>query len=277
MNAITQTAKTKKALVEPGLDNSGPQRVIKYGDKFANAVREAKDPPITITDNYKDEEVKSTYVYPEGHKVKGITEQTYILRQFFPGVGFANEKLAEAELPKLAEGRFAIPKWQTIAPTYNDAFLKVLEALEKSRKDGLYNYQDGILGSEYLRQLPRSVGFLERLSVEQPDHDILVVPAQFGLRHRGRSPRRARVVFQPNEFFLGAFAVGIMILTHPERFTKDEDLCVDCSGDEYSPGANDDFSCVPCFGWGGELVFGVDWTHRADDDIGTVSAFVSQQ
>jgi len=48
-------------------------------------------------------------------------------------------------------------------------------------------------------------------------HDILVVPAQFGLRHRGRSVRRVREVMNANEFGLGVFAIGIMLLTHPER------------------------------------------------------------
>jgi len=296
MKTITQTAATagqikqinrfssdaiEKVLVELGLDNPGAQRVIEHGDEFAEAIRNAaleslKD--LSVTDKYKDEEVKSTYVYPKGHKVKGITEQTNILRQLFPGVGFANEKLAEAELPQHAEGWFAIPKWQTIAPTYNEAVEKVLEALKKSRKDGFFNYRDGKLGSEYLRQHKRSVGFLEKLTAEQPDHDILVVPAQFGLRHRGRSARRAREVFQANEFGLGAFAVGIMILTHPERFTKYEDLCVDCSGDGYAPGADGGFSNAPCFYWNdGKLEFDAVWTNFTNVYFGAVSGFGSQQ
>jgi hypothetical protein len=296
MKTITQTAATagqvkqinrfasdaiEKVLVKLGLDNPGAQRVIEHGDEFANAIREAALESLkglSITFKYQDEEVKSTYVYPKGHKVKGITEQTNILRQLFPGVGFANEKLAEAELPQHAEGWFAIPKWQTIAPTYNEAVEKVLEALKKSRKDGFFNYRDGKLGSEYLRQHKRSVGFLEKLTAEQPDHDILVVPAQFGLRHRGRSARRAREVFQANEFGLGAFAVGIMILTHPERFTKYEDICVDCSGDEYAPDADGDFSNAPSFRWDdGRLEFGTNWTDDADGYFGAVSAFGSQQ
>jgi hypothetical protein len=296
MNAITQTAATagqvkqinrfgsdaiEKVLAELGLDNPGAQRVIEHGDEFAEAIRNAaleslKD--LSVTDKYKDEEVKSTYVYPSGHKVKGITEQTNILRQLFPGVGFANEKLAEAELPQHAEGWFAIPKWQTIAPTYNEAVLKVLEALKKSRKDGFYNYRDGELGSEYLRQHQRTVTAFEKLAAEQPDHDILVVPAQFGLRHRGRSVRRAREVFQTNEFGLGAFAVAIMILTHPERFTKYEDLCVDCSGDEYAPGAVGGFSGAPYFFWYvGKLRFDTLWASDVYDLFGSVSGFGSQQ
>jgi len=275
----------EEVLVGLSLDNPGAQRVIEHGDEFANAIRNAaleslKD--LSVTDKYKDEEVKSTYVYPKGHKVKGITEQTNILRQLFPGVGFANEKLAEAELPpsliNRAEGWFAIPKWQSVAMTYNEAVLKVLEALKKSRKDRFYNYCDGKLGSEYLRQHKHSVGFFERLSAEQPDHDILVVPAQFGLRHRGRSARRAREVFQANEFGLGAFAVGIMILTHQERFTKDEDLCVDCSGDENAPGADGDFSSAPLFySRDGLLKFFTYWTSGTNDRFGTVSAFGSEQ
>jgi len=122
------------------------------------------------------------------------------------------------------------------------------------------------------------VSGLSPVCIEQSDHDILVVPAQFGLCHRGRSTRRAREVFQANEFGLGAFAFGIMILTHPERFTKYEDLCVDCSGDEYTPDADGDFSDTPYFLLGGGwLRFGTFRASDASDVFGTVSAFGSQQ
>jgi len=122
------------------------------------------------------------------------------------------------------------------------------------------------------------VSGLSPVCIEQSDHDILVVPAQFGLRHRGRSARRARAAFEANEFGLGAFAVGIMILMHPERFTNFKDLCVDCSGDEYAPDGGGDFSDMPYFLLGdGRLRFGTFRASDASDVFGTVSAFGSQQ
>src|SRR3989338_943727 len=216
MNAITQKSATsgqikqinrfgsdaiEKVLAELGLDNPGAQRVIEHGDDFAEAIRTAaitslKD--LSVSDKFKDEEVQSSYAYPKGYKVKGITDQTNILRQLFPGIGFADEKIAEQPLPPNAEGWFAIPKWQTLAPTYGEAVEKVFAMIASKRK--FYNYRDGQLGAEYLRQHAKTVKMFQQLGDEQKDFDILVVPAQFGLRHKGRSVRRAREVFAANEF-----------------------------------------------------------------------------
>jgi len=293
MNAITQQSATsgqikqinrfgsdaiEKVLAELGLDNPGAQRVIEHGDDFAEAIRTAaitslKD--LSVSDKFKDEEVQSSYAYPKGYKVKGITEQTNILRQLFPGIGFADEKIAEQPLPPNAEGWFAIPKWQTLAPTYGEAVEKVLAMIASKRK--FYNYRDGQLGAEYLRQHAKTVKMFQQLGDEQKDFDILVVPAQFGLRHKGRSVRRAREVFAANEFGLGAFAIGIMLLTHPEREIQWEQLHVDCAGDEFAPGADGGFSGAPFFDFSdGKVEFNAYWFDFADEYYGSASAFLPQ-
>ena len=222
-----------------------------------------------------DEEVQSSYVYPKGYKVKGITEQTNILRQLFPGIGNALEKLADQPLPPNAEGWFDIPKWEKFAPTYGEAVTGVLATIGFKRN--FYNYRDRQLRAEYLRQHACTAKMFQKLGDEQKDHDILVIPAQFGLRHRGRSVRRARGVFTDNEFGLGAFAIGMMLLTHPEREVQWEQLHVNCAGDEFSPGADGDFSHAPLFYFGGGGVeFGARWYVGAHEYYGSTSAFVSQ-
>lgn len=293
MNAITQQSATsgqikqinrfgsdaiEKVLAELGLDNPGAQRVIEHGDDFAEAIRTAaitslKD--LSVSDKFKDEEVQSSYAYPKGYKVKGITEQTNILRQLFPGIGFADEKIAEQSLPPNAEGWFAIPKWQTLAPTYGEAVEKVLAMIASQRK--FYNYRDGQLGAEYLRQHAKTVKMFQQLGDEQKDFDILVVPAQFGLRHKGRSVRRAREVFAANEFGLGAFAIGIMLLTHPEREVQWGQLHVDCAGDEFAPDADGVFSSAPIFYfYDGKVRFNANWFDHAYEYYGSASAFLPQ-
>ena len=272
----------EKVLTELGLDNPGAQRVIEHGDEFAEAIRTAalaslKD--LSVSDKFKDEEVKSNYGYLSGYrKPKSITEQTNILRQIFPGVGFADEKLAEREVPANAEGWFAIPKWQTIAPTYSEAVQKVLDAIKKARNGKFYNYRDGQLNDQRLRQTAKTASVFQKLSDEQKDHDILVVAGQFGLRHRGRSVRRAREVFSQNEIGLGAFAVGIMILTHAERLQNVDDLWIDCAGDEFDdPDADVRFAHAPYFNfYGGKVRFDTDWFDGAHDHYGSASAFVPQ-
>ena len=264
----------ERALKETALDKDGIQKLIENGDEFqARIVTGIKE--LSVSNQFADEEVQSSYAYPKGYKVKGITEQTNILRQLFPGIGFADEKLAEQPLPPNAEGWFAIPKWQTLAPTYGEAVEKVLAMIASKRK--FYNYRDGQLGAEYLRQHAKTVKMFQKLGDEQKDHDILVVPAQFGLRHKGRSVRRAREVFTANEFGLGAFAVGIMLLTHPEREVQWEQLHVDCAGDEFSPDADGDFSSAPIFYFNdGKVELHAGWYDNADEDYGSASAFLSQ-
>jgi hypothetical protein len=296
MNAITQTNATtgqikqinrfatdavEKILAEFGLDNPGAQRVIEHGDEFASGIRESvtallKD--LSVSDKFKDEEVESSYGYLSGYKSKSITEQTNRLRELFPGIGNADEKLADGTLPPNTEGWFAIPKWEKIAPTYNEAVQKVLDMIKQTRGGKFYNYRDGQLGPERLRQTAKTTGVFQKLGDEQKDHDILVVPAQFGIRHRGRSVRRAREVFASNEFGLGAFAIGIMILTHPERLMNYDDLWIDCPGDEYDdPGSDVRFGRAPFFGFRvGGVAFGASWFGAARGVYGSASGFVPQ-
>ncbi len=266
-----------KALVETSLDKDGLQRVIENGDELQVAIV-AKLKELSVSNEYADEEVKSSYGYLSGYtKPKGIAEQTNILRQLFPGIGYADEAVANQPLPAGAEGWFAIPRWEKIAPTYNEAVEKVLAAIKTQRKGKFYNWREGNLGPQYLRQTAKAARMFQKLGDEQKDHDILVVPAQFGFRHGGRSVRRARAVMNSGEFGLGAFAVGIMILTHPERLKHYDDLWIDCAGDEYSPGAAGRFESAPYFYFDdGRVRFDAHWFDSAFEHYGSASGFVSQ-
>jgi hypothetical protein len=226
--------------------------------------------------SYADEEVASGYRYLSGYKKpKDIRVQTAILRQVFPGLRAADETLAARPVPAGAEGWFAIPRWQAIAPTYGEATGEVLAKIREFRLDKFGNWRDGQLGPDYHKQSARTENMSQTLSDEQKGHDILVVAAQFGVRHRGRSVRRAREVMQVQEFGLGAFAVGIMLLTHPERLMSEDDLFINCAGDECAPVAGGDFWGAPifCFG-GGRVSFFALWFGGAPDHQGSASAFL---
>lgn len=268
------------ALQQVPLDKDGLQKLISRGDEFNAAIARAivnATRDLSVSNEYADEEVKSTYGYLSGYKPKGITTQTNRLRELISGVGFADEKLADQPLPAGAEGYFAIPRWETIAPTYGEAVEKVLALISKTRDGKFYNYREGKLGAQYLREHDRSVAMWKRIGEAQKGYDILVVPAQFGLRHRGRSVRRARAVFNTSEFGLGAFAVGIMLLTHPERLKDYDDLWIDCAGDEYSPDADGQFRGAPSFVFGGgEVEFCTDGVGIAGERCGSASGFAPQ-
>ena len=118
----------------------------------------------------------------------------------------------------------------------------------------------------------------EKFANEQKDYDILVIPAQFGILHRGRSVRRAlEVMMNSNQFGLGAFAVGIMLLTHPERLQSYNDFYIDCAGDKFSTEIVGVFDDAPFFKfYGDKVMFGTRWVGYTFDFFGSASGFVSQ-
>jgi len=265
-----------RAIAEGFLDKDSIQKLIENGNEFQADIT-ASIKMHSLSNQFADEEVESNYGYLSGYKPKGITEQTNILRQLFPGVGFADEKLAQQPLPPNAEGWFAIPRWQSVAKTYNEAVQKVFDLIKKQRKGNFHNYRKGEIGETYLRQHERTVKKLQTLGDQQTGFDILVVAAQFGLRHRGRSVRRAREVFAGNEFGLGAFEIGCMILTHSERLASYDDLWIDCAGNEYAPDGDGGCSRAPYFSFDDDRIeFGTGWVHYAYEHYGSTSGFLSQ-
>ena len=267
------------AVEKANFDKNSSQKFLEQGDKFRSAMLEtaiAKVKELSVSSQFSNEEMSSKYGYLSGYKPKGITEQTNILRQLIPGIGFADEKLALRPLPENAEGWFAIPKWQSVAPTYGEAVEKVLDLIKKTRDGKFCSYCEGKLGPKNLRQSEKSAKMFEKFANEQKDYDILVIPAQFGILHRGRSVRRALEVMNTNQFGLGAFAVGIMLLTHPERLQNYNDLYIDCAGDEFSPEAVGDFGGAPYFRFDGKVRFYTIWVGYTFDYFGSASGFVSQ-
>ena len=230
---------------------------------------------LTHSDKYKDEETVSRREYPANYRVRPVEAQVTELRRLFPCLGGCMEKLARSPLPDGSEAWFAIPRWQALAATYNEAVEMVIKALASRRK--LSNRIVHRMGPEFLRQNERTRLAESILAEQQPACDILVVAAQNGLLHRGCSARRARVVMAGNEFGLGAFALGCILLTHPERLSHLETLMIDCSGDEYSMRGDGVFDRVPLYDYDlGGIEFSIFYEDRARNLWGTPSGFMIQ-
>ena len=172
----------------------------------------------TASDKFMDEEMGSNRVYPPTYRVRAVEAQVTALRGYFPSLGSCIEKLGRRPLPDGAEAWFVIPRWQSLAQTYNEAVQVVLEVLATKRR--FSNRIIGRLGPEYLRQSERTKLAEKILSEQQEGSDLLVVAAQAGLLHRGSSARRTRVAMAGNEFGMGVFAFACMLLTHPERLSS---------------------------------------------------------
>jgi len=227
----------------------------------------------TVSNKFKDEEVGSSRVYPATYRVRAVEAQVTELRKLFPSLSVCQEKLSRKPLPLGAEAWFAIPRWQSLAPTYNDAVEMMIAVLSTRRK--FSNRLIGKLTDKYLRQTERSKLAEKILAEQQQGSDILVIGAQAGMLHRGSSARRTRVAMAGNEFGLGVFAIGCILLTHPERLSTGDTLMIDCSGDEYSVRADYTFDRVPLFDYDmAGIEFSIFYEDRARNLWGTPTAFL---
>ena len=229
----------------------------------------------TISDKYKDEETFSNREYPSTYRVKPIEAQVAALRKLFPSLGTCMVRIGRRPVPEGAEAWFAIPRWQALAPTYEEAVELVLETLAQQRK--FANRMQGRLTSAYLRPIERTQRAFAILGEQQPGNDILLAGVQMGRLHRGCSARRTRVIMLGNEFGLGVFAFACILLTHPERLSSGEGLMVDCGGDEYSLSGDGVYDRVPLFDYDlGGLQFSVFYSDRSRNLWGSPSGFLFQ-
>jgi hypothetical protein len=258
------------------LDRNGAQAVLDIKQQVRTEVVESIVGIIhrhALSERFKSEQVPSDRPYPTNYHDRPLEAQVTQLRKIFPSLGGCLEKLGRKPLPEGAEAWFAIPRWQALAPTYNEAVERVLEALAARRK---FDHRLlGRVGPEFLRQSDRSILAQEILADQQQGQDIFVVAAQAGMLHRGCSARRARVAMAGNEFGLGVFAVACLLLTHPERLSSEAALMIDCSGDEYSFRGDGAFDRVPLLDFGiSGIEFSIFYEDRARDLWGTPSGFL---
>jgi enamine deaminase RidA (YjgF/YER057c/UK114 family) len=258
------------------LDRQSAQAVLDMNRKLKSEVVDRVVEIIhrhTVSDKFKDEEVGSNRVYPKTYPVRPVEAQVSELRKAFSSLGSCMEKLSRKPLPAGAEAWFVIPRWQALASTYSEAVEMMLSTLATKRK--LSNRIIGKIGEKYLRQSERSKLAEKILAEQQQGNDLLVVGAQAGMLHRGSSARRTRVAMAGNEFGLGVFAMGCMLLTHPERLSSGETLMIDCSGDEYSVRADYTFDRVPLFDYDmAGIEFSIFYEDRARNLWGTPTGFL---
>ena len=79
-----------------------------------------------------------------------------------------------------------------------------------------------------------------------------------------------------NEYGLTSVAIGSIVLVHPERLVRWEELDMDCSGDEFSVDGDGQFGRAPCFDFDDGAGFGAGGVSFARDKYGSSSGFVPQ-
>ena len=263
MESIARRAAEACNELESVSDHDALSRLIdRIGEYETPILRAAieKTESILKCDRYVDEEVVSDREYPPTFKgPKPLEEQIKILADIFklssgPALEYA-KKLPEQPTEARAEGWYAIPAlhalinkyWpgKSLAAGYCLATNMVLQKLGETRP--FFNNREGQVAEKHFRREKYSKEKLLNLAEKQRGNNILIVAAQFGKRHRGRSVLRALESFSPYEYGLGAFEVGCMALTHPERFSCEEEVDADCCGDEVALKVGDDYRSAPCF------------------------------
>ena len=275
------------------LDKGAAQQLNERGGELRAGIAKLLA-ELSISDQYANEEVGSNYAYPKEYKgPKRIEYQIRALAKILdldPSQALEFAKNLPA-LPDGAEGWFAIPSVDALAkkhfPEVTDPAQKYCQAVQLvhakvAASRPFHNYYEGQITPAQLQVHARTAHALTYLAETQKGDlptgqtDILIVAAQLGMRHRGKSVRRARKVFMANEFGLGSLAVGSIVLTHPERLVRScEELNMNCSGDEFSPEDDGDFSASLGFGcYTDKVRFASNFVEIAGVFSGQVSGFL---
>lgn len=273
----------EELLEELEMEKESVQRIIERGGLLSSNIKSATKEAfieLSLESKYPEEEVESNYGYISGYvKPRGINEQYRILEKNFKVYGLPNMDVIfqPTELP--TEGWFLIPKWEAIAKTYTEAVYKVMAKIKRtgSKKVERAVNRTFCLGSpnHIIKETQEKMDAMGKMNVDQGGRNYTVIPAQFGIRHRGRSHRKAKEEhFLSNEFSLGLFEIGIMILTHPERLKRNEDLFIICGGDCYHSRYKGASMRVPVLTCENESVFLDEyWNNNAYEYCGAATAF----
>lgn len=178
------------------------------------------------------------------------------------------------DIPLQAEGVFAIPRFDKVAQDYEGAVrcvqskIKEAHALHIGSRD---------LDPQHLERTSRNslayVTFVDRC----PDSDILLVPAQFGQLHAGKSVEVVRRIVGSSrvEFGLGLFEVLCMLLTHPARLASERALAIDVPGDQHIRSGSSVAHHAPVVDRSGtRLIISSALISSADPHSGSVTGFL---
>ena len=224
--------------------------------------------------------------YPKGYKPLPVREQTKILCEYF-GIDVPSMlPFKNIKVHPESDGLYVIPKPSFVAkhlrvrpqdPYKNWGRLTEDGPLAALESQGNFkNWRKGEMTNKYIKLLDSTKKALQQLEEDQ-EGDFLVISAQTGKKHTGKSVQDVRNSLNDGkEWLLPAYCVGWMLFTNPHRLTAWEDLAIDCAGDEYSYGADDEFGYCLYFNWYEDEVH-VDgsWVEYARESFGSASAFGS--
>lgn len=165
---------------------------------------------------------------------------------------------------------FTFPAWQTKDKTYSEAVNQTLKEIKKTRP--FYSLLK--IASENIRETERKQEMIKQCTKD----GLVAIDVQLGEKYKGKSVKEARELFENNEFGLGAYEVGQILLQEPDILEDFNSLWLDCAGDEFEyPGDNARFGHAPCFDFSySKVSFSTLRVGHACGHCGSVAAFIPQ-
>lgn len=223
--------KLKQKLAEQNLDEHHVTRMMRAKDGRWNAVIQSMVDLGKL--RFDDEEVASTHTYDKFYKgPKPIAQQIDFLVEVLeldPTHALAYIQQLPL-LPEGAEGWFAVPAIVASGRIMDSLMGKRVfgKLQEITDVDWNVDLEEGfIYNANFSREIQKVFSSLQ----EKQPGDIWIVPAQLGMRHRGRSARCAQEKYVGGEFSLSSYIVVSILLNHPYLLRQPYDLGIICAGD----------------------------------------------
>lgn len=263
----------EEAVSRAKLTTDGLYRLYGKADELLNGVTRLIV-SLSREENFPDEDKGIICTVDTVYKQRNTLEVHRLLDYYFPGLETCNEQIALRAKPEGAIGSFIVPRWQRTEATYNQALALVLEKLAKMygpKFANLLAQQPGALGQD-----SKTVKAMSRIGNSQPDSNFLILFAQLGTRHLGRSARRAREMMSESEFGLNVFTVACILLAHQE-YVRDHGFnshrIIMCGGDRFILESGKTFT--PCFIInGGNILFDIVDESACTEDHGMATGFI---
>jgi hypothetical protein len=230
------------------------------------------------------EEVASTIKYPDDYVgPPNIDDQLATLRKYFPDVGDANKRLIgmikngkkpENDHANEDRGYWCIPHWSALGSTYSEAIDRCIAMIKHVHGDAkVIDETHDCLKESHILQTQNKVRIMDILHKKQNAMTI-IIEAQFGIRHRGRSSNYANRMMPSREYSLGIYENLIMLLLCPQRLS-DNALGIDAAGDQFRTNIADKFDkSLHISQRGGRLIIGYDDSRLVSENYGASSFFV---
>lgn len=169
-----------------------------------------------------------------------------------PALYYAQEMSPKLRHPVWAKDIVVLVRPELLGHDYEEQVSTVLDALAKDRK---FENKLAGTGPDHLRQYDRSVEFINRLCMQQPNSDFLVAWGQFG---KDRRWEHLDVLSASREFADGETDLGVrdgivMLLARPSGLDSNKNNSISFGGDRYwdpmyskkLSGGNKSFDRVP--------------------------------